>query len=67
MRRRFAIVIRKNGDKFIATFPVELEEGDQLIIAKEIMSSQVPEEEKWIISGYSVLGPIVSDKFKKRW
>lgn len=56
MQREFPIVIRKNGNKLIPKFPIELEEGDQLIITKEIKGSQVPQGEKWTISGYSTSG-----------
>lgn len=61
-QREIPIVIRKNGDKFIPKFPVVLEEGDQLIIAREMRGSQVPEGKKWTVCGYSTLGPIISDK-----
>ncbi len=60
MPREFPIVVRKNGDKFIPKFPVELEVGDQLIITKETRGSQVPKGEKWTISGYSTSGPILT-------
>lgn len=62
MQREFPLVIRKNGEKFIPKFPVELEAGDQLIIVKEMRGSQVPEGKRWTISGYSSSGPIISDK-----
>ena len=59
--RELPVVIRKNGDRFIPKFPVELEEGDQLIITREMQGSQVPEGKKWTVSGYSTSGPIISD------
>ena len=60
MPREITVVIRKDGEKFIPKFPVELEEGDQLIITKEMRGSQVPEGKKWIVSGYTSSGPIIS-------
>jgi len=60
MIREIPVVIRKNGEKFIPLFPVELEEGDTLIITKEMMGSTVPAGEKWAVGGYSSSGPIVS-------
>lgn len=61
MRREIPVVIRKNGDKFIPKFPVELEGGDQLIIMREMRGSQVPEGKKWTVDGYTKSGPIMSD------
>jgi len=61
VRREIPIVIRKNGDKFIPKFPVELEEGDQLIIAKEIRGSLVPKGKKWTVIAYTASGPIMED------
>lgn len=60
MPREFPLVIRRNGDKSIPDFPVELEAGDQIIIVEEMRGSQVPEGEKWTLNGYSDSGPIVS-------
>lgn len=62
MRREIPVVIRKNGDKFIPNFPVELEAGDSLIITREMRGSQVPDGEKWTIAGYTTGGPIVTSK-----
>ena len=61
-RREIPVVIRKDGDRFIPKFPLELEEGDQLIITREMRGSKVPEGEKWTIRGYTDSGPIISDK-----
>ena len=60
MLREVPVVIRKNGDRFVPTFPVELEAGDQFIMTREIRGSQVPEGRKWIVNGYTYSGPIVS-------
>lgn len=62
MQREIPVVIRKNGDRFIPDFPVELNGGDQFIIVKEMMGSQVPKGEKWTISGYTSSGPVISNK-----
>ncbi len=60
MPREIPIVIRKNGDKLVPRFPVELEAGDQLIITREMRGSQVPEGEKWTVNGYTDSGPVIS-------
>ncbi len=62
MQREIPIIIHKNGDRSIPKFPVVLEGGDQLIIAKEMRGSQVPKGEQWTISGYSTSGPVISKK-----
>ena len=62
MRREVLIVIRKTGEKFIPTFPIELEEGDQIMVALEQRGSQVPVGETWILNGYNDRGPIINRK-----
>lgn len=62
MRKEVPIVVRKDGDMFVPKFPVELEAGDQLIIVREMWGSQVPEGEKWTVSGYSDSGPVITSK-----
>ena len=59
-RREIPVVLRKSGDKFIPSFPIELEPGDTLIIAREMMGSTVPEGERWTVSGYTSSGPVVT-------
>ena len=61
MQREFPLIIRKSGEKFVPSFPVELDAGDQLIIVKEMQGSQVPKGKKWIVNGYSSSGPIISE------
>lgn len=61
-RREIPIVIRKSGEKSVAEFPVELEGGDELIVAREMAGSRVPAGEKWVISGYTNSGPVISKK-----
>ena len=61
-RREFPIVVRKNGDQFIPFFPVELEEGDQFLIAREMVGSEVPKGKNWTLKGYSNSGPIISQR-----
>ena len=65
MQREIPVVIRKNGDRFVPTFPVELEEGDQFIITIEMRGSQVPKGRRWILKGYSDSGPIVTGTSKE--
>ena len=60
MQREFPLVIRKTGEKFVPEFPIELEAGDQFIIVKEIRGSQVLNGQKWILSGYTASGPVIS-------
>ena len=60
--REVPVVIRNNGERFIPTFPIVLEAGDTLIIAREMRGSRVPEGEKWTVNGYTSSGPIVTDK-----
>ena len=62
MRREFPLVIRGTGEKFIPTFPVELNEGDQIIVTREEKGSQVPVGETWILNGFNDRGPIISKK-----
>ena len=62
MRREFPLVIRKTGEKFIPTFPTELNPGDQIIVVREEKGSQVPVGETWILNGYSDRGPIINKK-----
>lgn len=68
-RRDIPVVIRKDGDRFVPIFPVDLEEGDELIIARETASSRVPAGKKWTVSGWTTRGPIRSvvdkDEFLK--
>ena len=55
------IVIRKNGDKFIPEFPVELEEGDQFVIAMVAYRYQVPKDNKLMVCGYTISGPLTTE------
>ncbi len=59
MQREFPLVIRKGGNRFVPTFPVDLEEEDQFIIVKEMKGSEVPKGKKWTVIGYSSDGPAV--------
>ena len=61
MQREFPVVIRKSGDKLIPKFPIDLEEGDQLIIVREMRGSRVPDGKRWTINGYSASGPIIQN------
>lgn len=61
MQREFPLVIRKTGEQFIATFPIILKAGDQLILTREIAGSQVPEGKTWTIEGYSRSGPKIKE------
>lgn len=62
MQRDVLIIVRKNGDRFIPEFPVELKPGDQCVIARETNECQVPRGQKWTVKGYSSSGPIISRK-----
>jgi len=59
-RRQIPIVIRKNGEKFVPTFPVELDEGDQFIVALEQKGWQSPKDGTTLV-GYTDGGPIISN------
>ena len=63
MTHEIAIVIRKNGERFIPEWPVTLKEGDRLIIATESMSAQVPEGKGnvWIVHGFTSNGPVIME------
>ncbi len=62
MQRVYPVVIRLTGETFIPKFPVELEGGDTLIVAKEMRGSRVPTGEKWTVNGIGPSGPIISNK-----
>ena len=55
------VIIRKTGEKFIPNFPVELKEGDQIIICKKMMGWQAPEGKITTINGYTENGPIINE------
>jgi len=57
-RRDIPVVIRKGGFKFVPTFLVDLEPGDQLIVAQEMRGYEVPKGKKVTVNGYSDSGPI---------
>jgi len=59
-RRQIPIVIRKSGEKFVPTFPVELDEGDQFIVALEQRGWRSPKDGT-VLNGYTDSGPIISD------
>lgn len=59
MRREFPIVIRKTGEKIVPAFPIELNEGDQIIVVREQMGSEVPVGETWTLKGFNDRGPII--------
>lgn len=61
MQREFPLVIRKDGEKFVPSFPIVLDEGDQFILVKEMRGSQVPKGSSWTINSYTSSGPIISD------
>jgi hypothetical protein len=59
-RLEFPVVIRKGGEKIIPAFPVELKEGDQLIMVQETCGWQCPPEGA-VITGIGHNGPIVKE------
>lgn len=50
------IIVRKDGERFIAKFPVEMEAGDQIIILREMRGWEAPG--KGTLSGYTDNGPV---------
>ena len=59
-RLTIPILVRKDGSKSIAEFPVDVEEGDQLLLSLESKGWQAPRN--LTISGFSEGGPIFSDR-----
>ena len=59
------IIVRKNGERSFAKFPVELNEGDQIIICQEMRGSKVPKGQKWTVNGYTTDGPIINKGLNK--
>ena len=59
MQREFPLVIYKDGKKFVPVFPVKLSGGDQFLLVREMRGSQVPEGQRWTISGYTASGPVM--------
>lgn len=61
MQKEFPLVIRKSGKMFVPTFPVTLKGGDQLILTRETVRTQVPKGDTWTIEGYywGAGGPLI--------
>ena len=66
-RVEIPIVIRKDGKRLIAEFPVEMCKGDQLIVARVICGWTAPEEV--VLAGFTDNGPVIhgstEDEFLK--
>lgn len=60
MQRDYAILIKKNGRKYLRGFPVTLTPGDRLVVARDVGMVQAPLGSKWTVHGYQVSGNICS-------
>ncbi len=55
------IVIRKNGDKFVPRFPVNLYSGDEIILVEQTKGVIVPKGRSWTIEKMTEVGPAVAE------